>query len=511
MGKTNKLLLALIPILIALNVSAQTVKPYCGPFSQHATISYSGMSNLTISGDSINCFNVAGTKAMYLNNCSHVHITKCKFTNVNSFAIDLENCTDITIDSCYFSYVGMGVYAHNSTAVKVNANYMLNINGVDASYLGHAVQFDHVNGAGNRINYNRIENVKGVAVHPHDQISVYQSNGLLGDSIQVIGNWIRGGQQYAWPTSSSGAAGIVLGDVGGSYQVARGNLLVNAMAIAADCTASNLKVDHNRIYAAQQANNSVGLLFWGSGGTNNYDGNNQINFTSANGTIINWYIFPSTPTPTAWSTNTAQHSADGSVIASMISTPMIAACTVSTPPNITYSASTQTITYGTPITNMLPVNTGGAATSYAINHALPSGLSFNTSTGQISGTPTGVAAIASYIITCTNPAGSSAFTTSITVNAAPLIITANSKTKYVGTLNPPLNVSYSGFVNGDSSASLTTLPTISTSATVASPVGSYDIVSNGAVAGNYIISYVDGKLIVYQGLGVKHHYILISN
>jgi hypothetical protein len=90
------------------------------------------------------------------------------------------------------------------------------------------------------------------------------------------------------------------------------------MAIAADCTASNLKVDHNRIYAAQQANNSVGLLFWGSGGTNNYNGNNQINFTSANGTIINKYIFPSTPVPHGWSTNSADHIADPAANPSMI-------------------------------------------------------------------------------------------------------------------------------------------------------------------------------------------------
>src|SRR5258708_33188113 len=212
----------------------------------------------------------------------------------------------------------MGVYAQASTTIKVNKNHILNVNGVSTSYFGHAIQFDHVSGAGNRINYNKIENIAGVAIHPHDQISVYQSNGLLGDSIQVIGNWIRGGQLYHWPTSSSGAAGIVLGDVGGSYQVARGNLLVNALAIAADCTASNLKVDHNRIYAEQQSNNSVGLLFWGSGGTNNYDGYNQINFRSANGNIANWYIFPTTPIPVGWLTNSSQYTADPAANASMI-------------------------------------------------------------------------------------------------------------------------------------------------------------------------------------------------
>ena len=286
------------------------------PISLHAA------SNLTISGDSINCRNISGTVAIRLSNCTNIHITKCKLVNVNSFAINLYNCTNITIDRCYFSYVGMGVYAQASSTIKVNNNYILNVNGVDASYLGHAIQFDHVNGAGNRINYNKIENIAGVAIHPHDQISVYQSNGLSGDSIQVIGNWVRGGQQYHWPTSNDGAAGITTGDSGGSYQVVRGNLLVNALAIVVDATATGLKVDHNKIYAAQNPNNSVGMLIDGSTYTN-YVGYNQMNFTSQGGAIFNTYIFTTTPTPTGYSSNTPSKTADLSVTASMIPTPMV--------------------------------------------------------------------------------------------------------------------------------------------------------------------------------------------
>src|SRR5258708_37251335 len=92
-------------------------------YKEISPISLNGASNLTISGDYINCGNVSGTIAINLSNCTNIHITKCTLVNVNSFAINLYNCTNITVDSCYFSYVGMGVYAKSSTAVNVNNNY----------------------------------------------------------------------------------------------------------------------------------------------------------------------------------------------------------------------------------------------------------------------------------------------------------------------------------------------------------------------------------------------------
>ena len=63
-----------------------------------------------------------------------------------------------------------------------------------------------------------------------------------------------------------------------------------------------------------------------------------------------------------------------------------------------------------------------------------------------------------------------------------------------GSAVPALDASYSGFVDGDGVSSLTTPPTCSTTATSASPVGSYAIVCSGAVDSNYEISYVDGSM-----------------
>ena len=61
---------------------------------------------------------------------------------------------------------------------------------------------------------------------------------------------------------------------------------------------------------------------------------------------------------------------------------------------------------------------------------------------------------------------------------------------------PTLTATYSGFVNGDSSASLTTQPTLTTTATSSSHVigGPYTITANGAVDADYTIGYATGSL-----------------
>jgi hypothetical protein len=53
----------------------------------------------------------------------------------------------------------------------------------------------------------------------------------------------------------------------------------------------------------------------------------------------------------------------------------------------------------------------------------------------------------------------------LTITPAPLTITADSKSKPYAAALPALTASYSGLVNGDTSASLSTQPTLSTTAT----------------------------------------------
>jgi hypothetical protein len=64
--------------------------------------------------------------------------------------------------------------------------------------------------------------------------------------------------------------------------------------------------------------------------------------------------------------------------------------------------------------------------------------------------------------------------------------------------NPPLAASYSGFVNGETPASLTTPVILTTPASSISPVGSYPIVAGGASSPNYAIAYRNGALSIAQ-------------
>src|SRR5208337_1874 len=84
----------------------------------------------------------------------------------------------------------------------------------------------------------------------------------------------------------------------------------------------------------------------------------------------------------------------------------------------------------------------------------------------------------------------------LTVSAATLTITADNQTKVYGAVLPTLTASYTGFVNGDTAASLETQPTLRTIATATSDTGTYAITASGAVDPDYTISYVSGILTV---------------
>lgn len=91
---------------------------------------------------------------------------------------------------------------------------------------------------------------------------------------------------------------------------------------------------------------------------------------------------------------------------------------VAAPSALSYSSNPATYTKNTAITNNTPSSSGGAVVSYSVSPALPAGLTLNTSTGVISGTPTTLTATANYTITATNTGGSTDASVSIAVNDA---------------------------------------------------------------------------------------------
>jgi hypothetical protein len=158
-------------------------------------------------------------------------------------------------------------------------------------------------------------------------------------------------------------------------------------------------------------------------------------------------------------------------------------------PTITWPAPSA-ITYGTALSatqlDAVASANGGPATTCVYTPALGTVLAAGTQALSVTCTPTGT--------TVYSPATA---TVSLTVNKAPLTITASSAAVAYGAAVPTITPSYSGFVNGDTSASLTTQPTCNTTYTLSSAAGSSPSTScTGAVDANYSISYVNGAVTV---------------
>ena len=94
--------------------------------------------------------------------------------------------------------------------------------------------------------------------------------------------------------------------------------------------------------------------------------------------------------------------------------------TVNAAVTATQAVATTVLTQNHAATAFTPVTGGGGTTplSYGVSPALPAGLSFNTATGQITGTPTVASAAATYTVTVTDANGATATATfSLTVSA----------------------------------------------------------------------------------------------
>jgi len=84
-------------------------------------------------------------------------------------------------------------------------------------------------------------------------------------------------------------------------------------------------------------------------------------------------------------------------------------------PAFTLSSSAETRTVNTALTGYSIASTGGLIASYSISPAEPAGLTFSTSTGLLSGSPTSIASATTYTITATNATGSTSRTFTLTV------------------------------------------------------------------------------------------------
>jgi len=235
---------------------------------------------------------------IHLQNCYNIIIRNCKLGPSKQTGVELYKCRNITVDSCYMSSISTGLYAEQSSAIQFKYNSVKNVQGPYPK--GAMVQYDNVNGAGNRILYNRCENISG-ASNPEDAISMYMSNGTADEPILIAGNWIRGGG----PSKNGG--GIMTGDNGGSYIIAKDNILVNpgnyGIGIAGG---TNIQILNNKIFSSRTTVSNVGVYIWNqskSGCSLNTISGNRVNWTSLLGEFNNSWNNGNCGTVTGWATN----------------------------------------------------------------------------------------------------------------------------------------------------------------------------------------------------------------
>jgi len=156
--------------------------------------------------------------------------------------------------------------------------------------------------------------------------------------------------------------------------------------------------------------------------------------TSSGGAVVSYSVSPSLPAGLSLDTSTGSISGTPTAVTSSASYTITATNTGGTDtasvtivvndiaPSISYGSTSLTLEKGTAMTTETVTSTGGTVVSYAVSPSLPAGLSLDTSTGAISGTPTAVTSSASYTITATNTGGTDTASITIVVNdVAPTI------------------------------------------------------------------------------------------
>jgi len=153
-------------------------------------------------------------------------------------------------------------------------------------------------------------------------------------------------------------------------------------------------------------------------------------------------------------------------------------------PTITWTTPAA-ITYGTPLSTTQLNATASVPGTFVYSPAAGTVLGAGSQTLSVTFTPTDGVDYTTATATVT-----------LTVNKANLMVTANNVSRVYGAANPAFSPIYSGFVNGDTSAVLTGSPSLTTTATAASPAGSYTITAAAGTlsAVNYSFSFINGTL-----------------
>jgi hypothetical protein len=255
----------------------------------------SNLKNKVINGIEIDN---AKVNCIQLFNCYNITIKNCRIIMSTGNAIDLYQCKNVTIKDCYIENVATGLYALECQGIAFLHNQVKDVTGPFPR--GQMVQFNNVSGKNNIISNNRCENIKGKS-NPEDVISMFKSNGTPDSPVIIADNWIRGGG----PSTTGG--GIMLGDNGGSYIVARHNVLVNpgqyGIAISGG---SHIQIVKNKVYSKQQPFTNVGIYVYNqnpSACVLNTVSGNIVNWRNSTDTLNNIWNNGNCGSVSGWDTN----------------------------------------------------------------------------------------------------------------------------------------------------------------------------------------------------------------
>jgi len=164
------------------------------------------------------------------------------------------------------------------------------------------------------------------------------------------------------------------------------------------------------------------------------------------------------------------------------------------PAALTVNAPSPVATYGQSVPTLTPTYSGFVNGDGAD--------SLTTAPTCSAAVPVNLPSAGSYATSCSGAADSNYSITykagSLTVSQALLTVTGPSPSMYYGGSVPTLVPTYSGFVNGDTPASLTKPATCTTTATPSSAPKTYPVTCSGAVDPNYEFTYKAGTVTVKQ-------------
>ena len=309
---------------------------------------------------------------------------------------------------------------------------------------------------------NSISDIRGIAVGPNTLVS----------ASQVTNSLDNGAVSVTFPGGVTGAGKTMARYMGASCPAAPGDFNFGTSAVCYDITTTAQFAPPAQVCVTDPSvTSSSALLHYVNGWTN-------VTTSVTNQTICG-NVSSFSPFAIAQPVNS------GATATSISLSPAA---------SITYgTAATATVTVA--LTGGSGTVTGNVSLSVDGGAAIPMGLSSGSATFNLGVLGAGGHALsASFAAQGSFPASSANGT--LVVTPAPLTLTADNKSKVYGATMPNLTFSASGFVNGETTASLSTQPTPSTTATAASGVGSYSIAISGAADPNYSISYVQGTLTV---------------